>query len=84
MVFRHQYVLKFKKVCVITIIIALTPLKFDVDNATKNYEKIIDWGPFKGSGVGYDLEVAYIKQFLSIMCHMQLIQWEFLTENFEN
>ena len=28
--------------------------------------------------------VAYIKQFLSIICHMQPIQGEFLTENFEN
>ena len=54
---------------------------FDVDNATKNYEKIIDLGPYKGSGVGCDLGVAYIKQFLSTICHMQ---WEFYTENFEN
>ena len=44
---------------------------FDVDNATKNYENIIDWGPYKGPGVGYDWDVAYI-------------QWKFLTENFEN
>ena len=54
---------------------------FDVDNATKDYKKIINWGPYKGSGVGYDWGVAYIKQFLSIICHMQPIQWEFLTEN---
>ena len=27
---------------------------FDVNNATKNYEKIIDLGPYKGYGVVYD------------------------------
>ena len=27
---------------------------FDVDDATKNYNKIIDLGPYKGQGVGYD------------------------------
>ena len=27
---------------------------FDVDNATKNYKKIKEFAPFKGSGVGYD------------------------------
>ena len=27
---------------------------FDVDNATKYYEKTIGLGPYKGSGVGYD------------------------------
>ena len=27
---------------------------FDINNATKNYEKIIDLGPYKGSEVGYD------------------------------
>ena len=26
---------------------------FDVNNATKNYNKILDLGPYKGSGVGY-------------------------------
>ena len=31
---------------------------FDVDNATKNYKKIIDLGPHKGSGVGYDYGAA--------------------------
>ena len=28
-------------------------MTFDVNNTTKNYKKIIDLGPFKGSGVGY-------------------------------
>ena len=27
---------------------------FDVDNANKNYKKIIDLGPYKGQGVVYD------------------------------
>ena len=35
---------------------------FDVDNASKNYKKIIDLGPFKGSGVCYDYQgAAYTK-----------------------
>ena len=44
---------------------ALTPLKwscnmwtesviFEVDNPTKNQKKILDLGPYKGSGVCYD------------------------------
>ena len=40
---------------------------FDVDNATKNQEKIIDLGTYKGSEMGYDQGAAYIKQFLSII-----------------
>ena len=32
----------------------LRPLTFDVDNANKNHKKIIGFGPYKGSGVGYD------------------------------
>ena len=31
---------------------------FDVNNATKNYKKIIDLGPYKGSGTGFDLGAA--------------------------
>ena len=27
---------------------------FYMDNATKNFKKIIDFGPYKGKGVGYD------------------------------
>ena len=27
---------------------------FDVNNYTKNYKEILDLGPYKGSGVGYD------------------------------
>ena len=36
---------------------------FDVYNATKNYNKILDLGPNKGSGVGYNKGIAWIKQF---------------------
>ena len=42
---------------------------FDVDNAPKNYETIIDLGPYKGKGVGYDWVGAFTKKYLSIICH---------------
>ena len=57
---------------------------FDVDNATKNYEKIIVIGPYKWSGMGYHLGAAYSKQFLSIICHIQPVKGGVLTKNFEN
>ena len=47
---------------------------FDIANAAKNYGKIIHLGPYKGSGVGYDWGAAYIKQYLSMMCHMKPIK----------
>ena len=31
---------------------------FDVNNVTKNYKNIIDLGPHKGSGEGYDQGAA--------------------------
>ena len=46
---------------------------FDVDNATKNYKRIIDLGPYKGSGAGYHWGAEYSKQF----------QGGVLTKNFE-
>ena len=56
---------------------------FYVDNITNNSKKIIDRGPYKVSGVGYDYGAAWIKQFLSIICHLQL-KAGVLTKNFEN
>ena len=43
---------------------------FDVNNVIKNLEKIIDNGPYKGSGVGN--------------CHMQLIKGGVLAKDVEN
>ena len=57
---------------------------FGVDNVSKNQEKIIDLGTYKGSGMGYNEGAAYIKQFLSIICHMQAIKGGVLIKNFEN
>ena len=47
---------------------------YDVDDATKNYEKIIDLGLLQR--VSYDRGAAYIKLFLSIICKMQPIKEE--------
>ena len=59
-------------------------INIDINTATKNYKKIIDLGPYKGSGVGYDWVGACIKKSLSIICHMQPIKGGVLTKNFEN
>ena len=40
------------------LIMCTETVTFDVDNATKNYKRIIDLGPFKGSGVGNDYGAA--------------------------
>ena len=64
--------------------LSLAKAKNAVDNATKNYKKIIDLVPYKGSGMGYDWGVAYSKQVLSIICHMQHIKGGVLNQNFEN
>ena len=43
---------------------------FYIGNDTKKYKKILDFGPYKGSGVGFDYDVTCTG------CHKNIQSWE--------
>ena len=56
---------------------------FDIDKATKNNKKMINFGTYKGSGIYWGEGAANTKQYLGVILHMQLVKPEVLPNNME-